>query len=104
MPKVIILGGGVAGMTPAHDLSERGFSVEIYEHHARRTVNSIINGSGVIAPLCEMWNLSKPLLLAPFGMHDEKLYKPGLPWELYEPIWVQTGMKVVEFFEHFFHK
>src|SRR5688500_5743877 len=29
--KVIVLGGGVAGMTAAHELAERGFEVEVYE-------------------------------------------------------------------------
>lgn len=32
--KVIILGGGVAGMSAAHELIERGFAVEIYEHRS----------------------------------------------------------------------
>lgn len=32
MPKkVVILGGGVAGMSAAHELAERGFNVEVYE-------------------------------------------------------------------------
>lgn len=31
MKKVVILGGGVAGMSAAHELIERGFEVEIYE-------------------------------------------------------------------------
>ena len=31
MPKVVILGGGVAGMSAAHELVERGFSVDVYE-------------------------------------------------------------------------
>lgn len=31
-PKVVILGGGVAGMTAAHELAERGFLVEVYEN------------------------------------------------------------------------
>ena len=30
--KVIVLGGGVAGMSAAHELCERGFAVEIYEY------------------------------------------------------------------------
>lgn len=29
--KVIVLGGGVAGMSAAHELAERGFTVEVYE-------------------------------------------------------------------------
>jgi 15-cis-phytoene desaturase len=29
--KVIILGGGVAGMSAAHELIERGFEVSVYE-------------------------------------------------------------------------
>ncbi len=32
--KVIILGGGVAGMSAAHELAERGFSVAVYEQGA----------------------------------------------------------------------
>jgi uncharacterized protein with NAD-binding domain and iron-sulfur cluster len=31
--KVIVLGGGVAGMSAAHELIERGFEVEVYEKH-----------------------------------------------------------------------
>ncbi|HMC05534.1 MAG TPA: FAD-dependent oxidoreductase, partial [Actinomycetota bacterium] len=30
-PTVIVLGGGVAGMTAAHELAERGFGVRVYE-------------------------------------------------------------------------
>jgi uncharacterized protein with NAD-binding domain and iron-sulfur cluster len=32
--KVVILGGGVAGMSAAHELIERGFDVEVYERNA----------------------------------------------------------------------
>lgn len=31
--KVVILGGGVAGMSAAHELSERGFEVEVFEQN-----------------------------------------------------------------------
>ena len=33
MPKVAILGGGVAGMSAAHELIERGFTVDVYERN-----------------------------------------------------------------------
>lgn len=33
--KIIILGGGVAGMSAAHELSERGFSVEVFERQPK---------------------------------------------------------------------
>jgi 15-cis-phytoene desaturase len=31
MPSVIVIGGGVAGLTAAHELAERGFSVDVHE-------------------------------------------------------------------------
>lgn len=35
MPNVIVMGGGVAGLTAAHELAERGF--EVHVHEARTT-------------------------------------------------------------------
>ena len=35
MKKVVVLGGGVAGMSAAHELAERDFDVEVYEHNDR---------------------------------------------------------------------
>jgi uncharacterized protein with NAD-binding domain and iron-sulfur cluster len=31
LPNVVVIGGGVAGLTAAHELKERGFSVRVYE-------------------------------------------------------------------------
>ena len=31
--KVVIIGGGVGGMSAAHELVTRGFDVEVYELH-----------------------------------------------------------------------
>jgi uncharacterized protein with NAD-binding domain and iron-sulfur cluster len=31
VPKVIVIGGGVSGLTVAHELADRGFAVEVYE-------------------------------------------------------------------------
>ena len=36
MPTVAILGGGVAGLSAAHELMERGFTVSVYERRKRR--------------------------------------------------------------------
>src|SRR5205807_4118719 len=49
-PTVIVLGGGVAGMTAAHELAERGFGVRVYELRdiAGGKARSIpVRGSGV---------------------------------------------------------
>ncbi len=35
MARVIILGGGVAGMSAAHELAERGFEVEVFERNEK---------------------------------------------------------------------
>src|SRR5436190_23306257 len=35
MPKAIIMGGGVAGMSAAHELIERGFEVQVFERKIR---------------------------------------------------------------------
>ena len=35
MPRVIVIGGGVGGLTVAHELAERGFEVHVYEARDR---------------------------------------------------------------------
>jgi uncharacterized protein with NAD-binding domain and iron-sulfur cluster len=50
--KVVILGGGVAGMSAAHELVERGFDVEVFERKAiaggkARSISAIGSSAGV---------------------------------------------------------
>ncbi|MBY0477278.1 MAG: NAD(P)-binding protein [Chitinophagaceae bacterium] len=71
---------------------------------ARRAVNAIIDRSGVKAPLCEIWNLHEPDLLAPFRNHDEQRYNKGLPWKLYEPWWLKLIIAIINFFRKLFRK
>ena len=53
-PKVIVLGGGVAGMSAAHELVSRGFEVEVYERSrspeegAQLAVNGASTGPPVL--------------------------------------------------------
>jgi len=52
MAKVIVLGGGVAGLSAAHELVERGFEVEVYEKSAlvggkARSVTKVGSGMAV---------------------------------------------------------
>jgi uncharacterized protein with NAD-binding domain and iron-sulfur cluster len=54
--KVAILGGGIAGMTAAHELAERGFAVTVYERHRdpggkARSVTVPETGTGGRRPL-----------------------------------------------------
>lgn len=57
MKKVVVLGGGVAGMSAAHELAERGFAVEVFEHKESycggkaRSVNVPDTGSDGRKPL-----------------------------------------------------
>ncbi len=51
MAKVIVLGGGVAGLSAAHELVERGFEVEVYEKSAvvggkARSLTKVGSGTG----------------------------------------------------------
>ncbi|MGW4366643.1 hydroxysqualene dehydroxylase [Nocardia takedensis] len=53
--KVAVLGGGIAGMTAAHELVERGYDVTIYERKAwggkARSIDTPIAGTGGRKPL-----------------------------------------------------
>jgi uncharacterized protein with NAD-binding domain and iron-sulfur cluster len=66
---------------------------------ARRAVNGIIDSSGVSASYCELWNLHEPDLLKSFKRHDEKRFKAGLPYKIWEPWWMRILMAIVKLFK-----
>ncbi len=51
LPSVAVLGGGIGGLSAAHELAERGFSVQVYEKDGERfggKARSVwVSGSGV---------------------------------------------------------
>jgi 15-cis-phytoene desaturase len=53
-PRVIVIGGGVAGLTVAHELADRGFAVEVYEARAEpggKARSQPVRGSGTAGRL-----------------------------------------------------
>jgi uncharacterized protein with NAD-binding domain and iron-sulfur cluster len=66
---------------------------------ARRAVNGIIEASGVREPLCEIWNLHEPLVLAPLRYLDRRRYRQGLPWRAEFP-WVVRALHWILAFIH----
>jgi uncharacterized protein with NAD-binding domain and iron-sulfur cluster len=66
-PKVIVLGGGVAGMSAAHELVERGFAVEVYERR------SIAGGKA------RSLNVDAPEL-GPPAVSGGRARRTGKPW------------------------
>jgi 15-cis-phytoene desaturase len=48
---------------------------------ARRAVNGIIAASQTDVPLCEVWTMYDPALLAPWRRHDQRRFDKGLPWD-----------------------
>jgi len=47
---------------------------------ARRTVNAMIGGGLVKGPLCTVWDLHEPALLAPLRWIDARRFARGQPW------------------------
>ena len=58
---------------------------------ARRAVNSIISDSGANVPLCRIWQLSEPMILALWRWYDNIRYERGEPWRGDFPWYVNTA-------------
>jgi uncharacterized protein with NAD-binding domain and iron-sulfur cluster len=72
--KVVILGGGVAGLSAAHELIERGFTVEVYEK------KSIAGGKARSLPAIAPWRDAPVAPDRPASASSESAAKP-LPGE-----------------------
>jgi uncharacterized protein with NAD-binding domain and iron-sulfur cluster len=57
---------------------------------ARRATNAILKASKSSAPLCEIWDLHEPSLLAIYRWWDKRRWQQGLPWENKFPFWLQV--------------
>jgi glycine/D-amino acid oxidase-like deaminating enzyme len=87
---VAVLGGGVAGLTAAHELAERGFAAGDYvsidlatmegaNASARAAVNALLERTGSAAPLCTVTPLFRAPELEPLRRHDRVRHRLGLP-------------------------
>ncbi len=56
-------------------------TMEAANEAARRAVNSIIDLSGVKAPLCKIWTVHEPELFAFWREQDRRRFANGLPWK-----------------------
>jgi uncharacterized protein with NAD-binding domain and iron-sulfur cluster len=75
-PKVVVLGGGVAGMSAAHELVERGFEVEVYE------LRTIPGGKARSLPAADPSARGKPSTAGPmFAGRRSPLPRPLFPGE-----------------------
>ncbi|HEY5453240.1 MAG TPA: FAD-dependent oxidoreductase [Polyangia bacterium] len=74
--KVIVLGGGVAGMSAAQELAERGFAVEVYE------LRPIPGGKARSLPAFEPGSAAHPAVAGrAFAGPGRRLLRPLLPGE-----------------------
>ncbi len=71
---VAIIGGGIAGLTSAYFLSEKGVHVTLFER-AKITTNTSTIAAGMLAPLAEGFHQPElfPLLLRAYTFYDEWL-------------------------------
>lgn len=67
---------------------------------ARRAVNAILQRSGSKEPLCKIWNLHEPEVLAFYRWYDKRRFKKGLPWKKEIPLIV----KLIHYIRYYYLK
>jgi len=77
-------------------------TMEAANEAARRAVNNIVDHSGVQKPLCKVWNLHEPWIMAPMRHHDQKRYDQGLAWKSYVPWYLKIIIFIVKLIIKFF--
>ena len=72
-------------------------TMEAANEAARRAVNNIIVNSGVDKPLCKIWELHEPWIMAPLRRHDKARYEKGLAWKSFLPWYDKILLAIVKF-------
>ena len=70
-------------------------TMEAANEAARRAVNAIITASGVDAPLCKLWKMHEPGVMAIWRWHDRRRYDRGEPWSSDFPWFVDLLQKLL---------
>jgi uncharacterized protein with NAD-binding domain and iron-sulfur cluster len=65
---------------------------------ARRAVNAILELEESSKPLCKIWQLHEPDLLATYRWYDKMRFKNGLPWKKKVPLVV----RILHYINHYF--
>lgn len=69
---------------------------------ARRAVNAIIEKSETRKPLCKIWKLHEPDVLAIYRWRDRQRFKKGLPWKKDIPLIIRILHHITYYFNKLF--
>ncbi|MGO4386727.1 D-amino acid dehydrogenase [Microvirga sp. 2YAF29] len=87
MPHITIIGAGIAGVTTAYSLLERGYDVTVLERHRYPAMEtSFANGGQLSASNAEVWNHRSTILKGLRWMIQKDaplLLKPAFSWHKY---------------------
>ncbi len=70
-------------------------TMEAANEAARRAVNAIIIASGADAPLCKIWKLQEPGIMAIWRWYDRRRYDRGEPWSSGFPWFVEIMQRIL---------